>query len=184
MLTTTFYFSILFVGTLELSPPSIQKRSITARMLPFAKRVQEAYCEQMQSQKRAVMQRLQRADCNNGQDLNDLIENILQRSHVMYADGVEILTNVQGGATQTVEGAFIERFEALLAALLQDVVLFELMMTHWRSSVSPPCADTRRCYAHAALVMPSLTTGDVVGTFIRNCTSALSASGSVHFRGA
>lgn len=128
--------------------------------------VREEYLQRVSSQKRAVLQRLSKASPAALPELWALVDDISCRSHALYTSGAELLLRLERERDGTAPAASL-RFVTVLDALLQDVVQFDLMMSHWRGATSEGdgaslSADTMRAYSHAALVAASLTAGGLV----------------------
>lgn len=157
----------------------------------FALCVESEYVGQIHSQKTALLKRLGKAtqairkaalllgneDLSRGSaavgdditELWPLVDNISHRSHQLYGKGCALLVDCSEAldqsllATSTACSVFATE---VLDNLLTDIVAYDTMMGHWRSSVNSYHTggalideDCMRLYSHSIVVMPSLTTG-------------------------
>lgn len=148
-------------------------------MLGVAESIVDEYCGTMQSRKRVLLQRAAASLASSERttdaalfELEGLFEYLQSRGHELYRCGTDILRD--NGLT-SLERSFSERFAAMLCSLLADIVMFDLIAASYVAALRGVCvlsAETQRCYAHAALVMPTIKGGAVFTEFRRAMLSA------------
>jgi hypothetical protein len=147
-------------------------------MLAYSRRIIDVYCGNVQSQKKALLQRTATAlfgsgfDSRTGADnLEELFDIVTSQSHMLYREGVDVLRLSVTSAPLY----YVERFEALLQAFLQDIVAFDLIAGECVAALQGHFAlspETLRSYTHGAVVMPFIQGGNL---FEDHCRALVAA---------